>query len=125
MIQKVAHTREKKIDNHKSVKRITTVTVTVFIFIERQKRSDYEKWMKGKRLDGIDDNNNSHTHKKNVLIPKRSETKQNSITYLLCDIQYANRQMSWLLKMVANKRTNELNVHSSWLQLVQHSTPAR
>lgn len=66
----------------------------------------------------------SHTQK-NVLIPKRSETKQNSITYLLCDIQYTNRQMSWLLKMVANKRTNELNVHSSWLQLVQHNTPAR
>lgn len=76
MIQKAAHTREKKIDNHKSVKRITTVTVTVFIFIERQKRSDYEKWMKGKRLDGNDDNNNNnnHTHEKKCF---NSKTKRN------------------------------------------------
>lgn len=71
--------------------------------------------MKGKRLDDKNNNNNNTSisiseRKKNCFNSnsKRNEAKLYNI-FAMCDIQYTNRQMSWLLKMVANKRTNELN----------------
>lgn len=45
------------------------------------KNSDYEKWIKGTKLDWnfVDDEKQQREREKSVLIPKRSETKQNSI----------------------------------------------